>query len=116
MLGMWKRVASNFQPWGWSQTTSHTPPLRSVRSRRAHQQAHHVVSQSAVTISLVSDIFLRQYHQVESTVMCRPYCLFKPVSLAIADVKFPKGYSPGARRPLEVVVVVPCVGSPDYGL
>ena len=99
MFISWKRVTSMLHPWGRSRTTMHTPPCATSARLHAHWQAHHVVSQPAATISLVSDLGLRQYHQVESNDLYLLDGLRDPVPPAVANVEGPKGYYPGERHP-----------------
>ena len=74
-------------------------PLCSASFRHDRWQLHHVVTQPAVAIGLVSDFGLRQYHQVEADGIYFPDGLCEPRSPDVADVEGPEGYSPGARIP-----------------
>ena len=66
-------------------------PLHVACRHRDHWQSHHILSQPIVTITLVIDFVLRQYHQFEAANLYHPDGLNDTGALAIADVESPKG-------------------------
>ena len=61
-------------------------PLCTIRWLCTHRRAHQVVYLPTETISLVGDVGIRQYHQVEAANIYCPDSLLDLVSLAVADV------------------------------
>ena len=66
-------------------------PLCSASFRHDRWQLHHVVTQPAVAIGLVSDFGLRQYHQVEAADLYRPNGLLNLEPRSIAYIEVPDG-------------------------